>query len=82
MIYLKKVIDGVEIQFRIKHQFRSGNLPAKIIDVTDGVGFGPTLTYASALAFARRLANDPHNAKAREKKRAAAERQRPRRLPR
>lgn len=53
---LVKKVYGVPVRFTITHQFRCGVLPSKIINVTDGVGFGPVNDWSDALALAREFA--------------------------
>jgi hypothetical protein len=58
VIYMTKMIEGVEIQFRVKHQFRTTG-PSKVIDVFDGVGMIMALNWRDALAAAHELASIP-----------------------
>lgn len=49
------VVDGKCTKFSVFYQQATG-CPSKLIDVTDGVGFGPALSWNEAIALAREFA--------------------------
>ena len=58
-------IDGRNFRFSVKLQPLTKqdrgmgySWPQKIIDVTDGVGFGPALSWVDAFEFAKQMAAD------------------------
>jgi hypothetical protein len=61
MITIFKMVDGVQIRFSVEYQpkykaDKDEGYWLKVINVTDGVGFGPAPDWPCALEFARELA--------------------------
>jgi hypothetical protein len=61
----QKTIDGRGFRFTVKLQPMTKqergmgyHWPPKVIDVTDGVGFGPATSWADAFDFAKQMASD------------------------
>ena len=48
-------VSGKTTKFSVSYQQDEG-YPQKVIDVTDGVGFGPALSWSEALKMARQFA--------------------------
>lgn len=54
-VSVEVVVDGKRTKFSVFYQQVTG-YPEKLIDVTDGIGFGPAGSWTEAIALAREFA--------------------------
>lgn len=54
-VSVEMVVDGKHTMFSVFYQQAAG-YPEKLIDVTDGVGFGPAASWSEAINMAREFA--------------------------